>query len=73
MNEQNDLPESLTHFKCLACGKKREHMHINTFKLPFVEEGTTKIMAYRHFNYCYDNLVCYIKASRNERYKKESE
>lgn len=67
----NDLPESLKYFKCKACGEKRLWTDINTFKHPIVEKDSTKIYAYYHFNYCYDNLICYLKASRKEHCKYE--
>jgi hypothetical protein len=61
------LPESLALFECRACGKIRPNDVINTFKHPIIEDG--KIYGYRHFNYCMDNLECYVKASRRENEK----
>ena len=69
MENDEDLPESLKYFKCKACGEKRLWPEINTFKHPLVEKDSTKIYGYHHFNYCYDNLICYLKASRKEFFK----
>lgn len=69
MVNENNLLELPADFKCLACGKRRPHMEINTFKHPLVGKESIIIIGYHHFNYCYDNLICYTKAARKERYK----
>ena len=71
MIEKHDLTEPLSYFLCRACGKRREHMHINTFKHPMLDSDSVLIIGYEHFNYCYDSLICYTKAARKERYKDE--
>jgi hypothetical protein len=66
-----ELEEELGKFKCKSCGKERSYTHINTFKHPIMMDDSTKIIGYHHINYCYDNLICYIKASRKEICKNE--
>ena len=69
-------PDEYAHFlkniKCKACGKTRSEADINTFKHPIVVPADFSICGYHHFQYCYDSLPCYVKASmRDELIKSE--